>query len=125
MQDGCRRPGTRRSRHGLPSGSEGGLGVDFGDAPDYVSSNDLGTAVLLAAMADADIRRLVQASSMVVYGEGLYRGPSGLTRPSARRVADLDAGGFDPRADTGEPLTPELIERMPLSTLGTSTRRPS
>ena len=28
-----------------------GLGVDFSDAPDYVGSNDLGTAVLLAGMA--------------------------------------------------------------------------
>ncbi len=92
-----------------------GLGVDFLDAPDYVSSNDLGTAVLLAAMAAADIRRLVMASSMVVYGEGLYRGPSGLTRPAPRRQADLEAGRFDPLAENGDPLTPELIgEDAPL-----------
>ncbi|MET1053626.1 MAG: NAD-dependent epimerase/dehydratase family protein [Mycetocola sp.] len=92
-----------------------GLGVDFSDAPDYVSSNDVGTAVLLAGMAAAGIRRLVQASSMVVYGEGQYRGPSGLTRPAPRLVADLDAGRFDPRTDDGDPLTPELIgEDSPL-----------
>ncbi|MBG6238747.1 dTDP-L-rhamnose 4-epimerase [Mycetocola sp. CAN_C7] len=92
-----------------------GLGVDFSDAPDYVSSNELGTAVLLAAMADAGITRLVQASSMVVYGEGLYRGPAGLARPAPRRVADLDAGRFDPLTDDGEPLAPELIgEDAPL-----------
>lgn len=92
-----------------------GLGVDFADAPDYVSSNDLGTAVLLAAMAAAGIRRLVVASSMVVYGEGSYRGASGLTRPAPRTVADLDAGRFDPLDDDGGQLRPELIgEDAPL-----------
>lgn len=92
-----------------------GLGVDFDDAPDYVSSNDVGTAVLLAAMGRAGVRRLVVASSMVVYGEGAYRGPSGITRPAPRRVADLDAGLFDPRDERGDILTPELIsEDAPL-----------
>lgn len=86
-----------------------GLGVDFADAPDYVSSNDFGTAVLLAAMAARSIRRLVLASSMVVYGEGAYRGRGGPTRPAARTVHDLDAGRFDPRDDTGGELSPELI----------------
>jgi dTDP-L-rhamnose 4-epimerase len=87
-----------------------GLGVDISDAPDYVSSNELGTAVLLAAMASTGVRRLVVASSMVVYGEGAYRGPNGLTRPAARAVEDLDAGRFDPRDDTGNLLAPELID---------------
>jgi dTDP-L-rhamnose 4-epimerase len=92
-----------------------GLGVDFSDAPDYVSSNELGTAVLLAAMATAGIRRFVQASSMVVYGEGAYLGAAGLTRPAPRRAADLDAGRFDPLDDDGAPLTPALIaEDAPL-----------
>jgi dTDP-L-rhamnose 4-epimerase len=71
--------------------------------------------VLLAAMAEAKITRLVVASSMVVYGEGAYRGPNGLTRPAPRRVEDLDAGMFDPRDDSGALLTPELIaEEAPL-----------
>jgi dTDP-L-rhamnose 4-epimerase len=87
-----------------------GLGVDFSDAPDYVGSNDLGTAVLLAEMTRAGVRRLVLASSMVVYGEGAYRGPSGPARPAARTVGDLDAGRFDPRDDAGDLLTPELID---------------
>ncbi len=49
-----------------------GLGTGFADAPEYVSRNDLGTAVLLAAMTEAGVRRLVLAGSMVVYGEGRY-----------------------------------------------------
>ena len=36
-----------------------GLGKDFADAPEYVSCNDLGTAVLLASMAQTGVRRLV------------------------------------------------------------------
>ena len=92
-----------------------GLGVDFSDAPDYVSSNEFGTAVLLAAMARAGIRRFVQASSMVVYGEGAYLGRNGLTRPAARKADDLDAGRFDPLDDDGGALTPALItEDAPL-----------
>ncbi len=92
-----------------------GLGLDFADAPDYVSSNDFGTATMLAAMAASPVRRLVLASSMVVYGEGAYRGPAGITRPEPRRVEDLDAGLFDPRDDDGNVLEPDLIgEDAPL-----------
>jgi len=86
-----------------------GLGVDFSDAPDYVSSNVLATADLLAAMTAHGIGRLVLASSMVVYGEGAYRGPAGRERPLARRVEDLDAGVFDPRGADGAPLEPALV----------------
>jgi dTDP-L-rhamnose 4-epimerase len=87
-----------------------GLGVDFSDAPDYVDSNDHGTAVLLAAMAARGVSRLVIASSMVVYGEGSYLGANGLTRPAARRVADLEAGRFDPLDEQGGELVPTLID---------------
>ncbi|WP_105036087.1 NAD-dependent epimerase/dehydratase family protein [Cryobacterium aureum] len=93
-----------------------GLGVDFADAPDYVHSNEVGTAVLLAGMAERGIRRLVLASSMVVYGEGSYRGPNGFTRPGPRRVSDLDIGRFDPLdPETGQALEPVLVsENDPL-----------
>src|SRR5205085_3232526 len=51
-----------------------GLGVDFGDVTGYVAGNDTGTAVLLEALWRRAFRgRLVLASSMVVYGEGLAR----------------------------------------------------
>ncbi|MFI9645802.1 NAD-dependent epimerase/dehydratase family protein [Streptomyces sp. NPDC052040] len=89
-----------------------GLGKDFADAPDYVSCNDLGTAVLLAGMASAGVRRLVLAGSMVVYGEGRYTCPAhGPVRPGPRRVADLDAGRFEPPCPhCGEPLAAGLVE---------------
>ncbi|WP_328978793.1 NAD-dependent epimerase/dehydratase family protein [Streptomyces canus] len=88
-----------------------GLGVDFADAPAYVSHNDLGTAVLLAAMAGAGVRRLVLAGSMVVYGEGRYTcARHGTVRPGPRAVADLDAGRFEPPCPVcGADLSPGLV----------------
>ncbi|WP_329551022.1 NAD-dependent epimerase/dehydratase family protein [Streptomyces sp. NBC_00696] len=88
-----------------------GLGTRFGDAADYVSHNDLGTAVLLTAMADAGVRRLVLAGSMVVYGEGAYACEEhGPVRPGPRSVADLDAGRFEPRCPRcGAELAPGLV----------------
>ncbi|MFJ8849281.1 NAD-dependent epimerase/dehydratase family protein [Streptomyces sp. NPDC102437] len=88
-----------------------GLGSDFADAPEYVGCNDLGTAVLLAAMAEAGVRSLVLAGSMVVYGEGRYECPlHGTVRPGPRAVADLDAGRFEPRCPCcGAELTPGLV----------------
>jgi dTDP-L-rhamnose 4-epimerase len=88
-----------------------GLGVDFDDAPDYVNSNETGTAVLLAAMARRSLGRLVLASSMVVYGEGRYRDSRGTVHAPPRAVTDLEAGRFEPVSPrTGEPLVPELID---------------
>ncbi|SFE01470.1 dTDP-L-rhamnose 4-epimerase [Actinacidiphila alni] len=89
-----------------------GLGKDFADAPDYVSCNDLGTAILLAGMADAGVRSLLLAGSMVVYGEGRYAcGRHGVVRPGPRQVADLDAGRFEPPCPhCGEPLAPGLVD---------------
>ncbi|MFF3013151.1 NAD-dependent epimerase/dehydratase family protein [Streptomyces sp. NPDC057939] len=88
-----------------------GLGKDFADAPDYVSVNDLGTAVLLSAMARAGVRRLLLAGSMVVYGEGRYECPAhGVVRPGPRAEEDLAAGRFEPRCpDCGADLAPGLV----------------
>ena len=74
-----------------------GLGLDLQDLPLYVSVNELGTAVLLAAMDRAGIGRLVLASSMVVYGEGRYTcAEHGEVRPPARTEPDLAAGRWEP-----------------------------
>jgi dTDP-L-rhamnose 4-epimerase len=88
-----------------------GLGVDIGDLPDYVGCNDLGTAVLLAGMAAVGVRRLVLASSMVVYGEGTYRcAEHGETRPGPRLRSDLDGGLFEPPCPRcGAPLAGGLV----------------
>jgi dTDP-L-rhamnose 4-epimerase len=88
-----------------------GLGVDISDTPDYVSSNDVGTAELLAGMARADITRITLASSMVVYGEGVGRCQAhGLVAPGPRREEDMAAGQFEPPCPVcGEQLLPALV----------------
>ncbi|MER8032576.1 NAD-dependent epimerase/dehydratase family protein [Streptomyces bauhiniae] len=88
-----------------------GLGNGVADAAEYVSRNDLGTAVLLAAMAEAGVRRLVLAGSMVVYGEGRYACPEhGVVRPGPRAEADLKAGRFEPPCPLcGTALAPGLV----------------
>jgi dTDP-L-rhamnose 4-epimerase len=94
-----------------------GMGVDLADLPEYVGCNDLGTAVLLAGMARAGVRRLVLASSMVVYGEGAYScAAHGPTPPAPRVPADLDAGLFEPGCPAcGLPLEPgDVDEDAPL-----------
>jgi dTDP-L-rhamnose 4-epimerase len=73
-----------------------GAGVTVADLPLYASHNDLGTASLLAAMSKAGVAAVVQASSMVVYGEGRYACQlHGHQSPPPRAPADLRAGRFD------------------------------
>jgi dTDP-L-rhamnose 4-epimerase len=74
-----------------------GLGVDIADLPDYAGSNVTGTGQLLAGMARAGIGRLVLASSMVVYGEGLGRcAEHGPVAPGPRTEPALAGGEFEP-----------------------------
>jgi dTDP-L-rhamnose 4-epimerase len=89
-----------------------GLGVDLDDIDDYVSSNSLGTAVVLKQLAHSNVRNLVYASSMVVYGEGRYEcDRHGLVAPGPRRTEDLDAGRFEPPCPLcGEQLRPGLVD---------------
>ncbi len=84
-----------------------GAGVNAADAPAYGSHNDYATTVLLAEMFAAGCRRLVLASSMVVYGQGRYDCPEhGPVDPLPRTRADLDAGVFEHRCPVGgEELT--------------------
>jgi dTDP-L-rhamnose 4-epimerase len=89
-----------------------GLGLNLDDAPDYAGCNDLGTAVLLAAMARAGVSRLALASSMVVYGEGRYEcAEHGRVEPAPRQPSELAAGRFEPPCPhCGSPLTPGLVD---------------
>jgi dTDP-L-rhamnose 4-epimerase len=89
-----------------------GLGRNVGDMADYVASNDLGTAVMLAGAHRKGVRHVVLASSMVVYGEGAYVCRQHRTvRPRPRAVEDLDAGRFEPRcADCHGQLQPSTVD---------------
>ncbi|MDQ4009339.1 MAG: NAD-dependent epimerase/dehydratase family protein [Actinomycetota bacterium] len=94
-----------------------GHGLDPSDAPEYTANNDLGTAVLLAAMHAAGVRRLVLASSMVVYGEGRYACPDhGVVPAPPRRAEDIAIGRYEvPCPHCGVDLEPLLVgEDAPL-----------
>ena len=88
-----------------------GLGVDLDDIDDYVSSNALGTATVLRACHGAGIPRFVQASSMVVYGEGAYTCPrDGHVSPAPRPKERLERGLFEPPCpECGDDLIPALV----------------
>lgn len=89
-----------------------GAGVDAADAPAYGGHNDFATTVLLAQMFAAGVRRLVLASSMVVYGQGNYAcGDHGPVDPLPRRRSDLDAGIFEHRCPVcGAPVNWRLVD---------------
>jgi dTDP-L-rhamnose 4-epimerase len=87
------------------------------DLPDYASSNDAGTAELLAGMARAGVGRLTLASSMVVYGEGVgHCAEHGAVTPGPRAETALAAGQFEPPCPhCGKPLDTALVsESAPL-----------
>ncbi len=89
-----------------------GLGASFTDVTDYVSHNDVGTAVLLRALYERRFTgRIVLASSMVVYGEGGYQCRiHGSVRPGARESTALEAGVFNPTCHCGRELEPIPID---------------
>jgi dTDP-L-rhamnose 4-epimerase len=57
--------------------AEVGVGQSMYAVDRYVSVNDHGTAVLFQALIDRPVKRVVVASSMSIYGEGLYRDADG------------------------------------------------
>jgi dTDP-L-rhamnose 4-epimerase len=93
--------------------AEVGVGQSMYEIARYVGGNDLGTAVLLEAMIDMPVKRIVVASSMSVYGEGVYEGPDG-TRFSAikRRPSGIKAGQWNPTGPNGETLKPAATDEQ-------------
>ena len=86
--------------------AEVGVGQSMYEIARYVGANDLGTAVLLEALIDHPVKRVVVASSMSVYGEGRYARPDGtLVAGVRRRPADIRAGRWEPVDEAGDALT--------------------
>src|SRR5829696_376929 len=84
-----------------------GVGQSMYELAAYTGANVHGTAVLLEALLEHPVERLVVASSMSVYGEGLYRDGSGRLHDRVARVrAQLERGQWDPAGPDGEPLAP-------------------
>ena len=85
-----------------------GVGQSMCEIADYCSVNTVGTGVLLEALMDQPVRRLVVASSMSIYGEGLARTASGEEAQAVERDrAQLERGEWEPVSPAGEALIPE------------------
>lgn len=95
-----------------------GIGQSMYEIERYTAINDLGTAALLEAMIASDARRLLIASSMSIYGEGLARGPGGLCNPPQRTLDQLKAGRWELEAEGGKALEPVPTPETKTPTLG-------
>jgi dTDP-L-rhamnose 4-epimerase len=86
-----------------------GVGQSMYRIASYTATNCLGTANLLETIIERPVERLIVASSMSIYGEGLYRAPNGtLCEVSARSLKQLKASQWNVLSDRGEALTPVL-----------------
>ncbi len=84
-----------------------GVGQSMYEICRYTSINAGATAVLWEALIAHPVERLVVASSMSVYGEGLYRDSAGGLHDRVRRSAEgLGEHRWDPEGADGHPLQP-------------------
>jgi len=88
-----------------------GIGQSMSEIADYMDANSRGTAVLLESMVERAQKklfdRLVVASSMSLYGEGLYATIEGWPVYDAKRTqVNIRRGIWDPLSATGKQLTP-------------------
>jgi dTDP-L-rhamnose 4-epimerase len=87
--------------------AEVGVGQSMYAVERYTSVNDVGTAVLFEKLIDRPVRRVVTASSMSIYGEGLYVDADGRPVQDAKRQARPGEGqSWDPVDSEGRPLRP-------------------
>jgi dTDP-L-rhamnose 4-epimerase len=84
-----------------------GVGQSMYDIASYVRNNEVGTATLLEALAKRPVARLVVASSMSIYGEGLCEDRAHVPFcPEERSAQQLRAGRWELEDADGERLTP-------------------
>lgn len=84
-----------------------GVGQSMYEIEAYTDVNNRGTAVLLEALLRRPPRKLVVASSMSIYGEGLCGARDGrICAPRPRSPAQLAAGQWELMDEHGEALLP-------------------
>jgi dTDP-L-rhamnose 4-epimerase len=84
-----------------------GVGQSMYEIAHYTAVNNGGTAVLLEALTRRPVGRLVVASSMSLYGEGLYRDSAGEPHVAPERdLEQLRTGDWEVRGSDQAPLTP-------------------
>ena len=86
--------------------AEVGVGQSMYAIDRYTSVNDYGTAVLFQQLIDRPVKRVVVASSMSIYGEGLYRTADGEVMQDVVRGPRNPDGSWDPLDAQGRPLIP-------------------
>ena len=87
--------------------AEVGVGQSMYAVERYTSVNDVGTAVLFEQLIERPVRRVVTASSMSIYGEGLYRdADGGMVEDARRELRTSDSQSWDPVDAAGRPLAP-------------------
>ncbi len=101
----CVRQALVQVDHVVHLAAEVGVGQSMYAVDRYVSVNDLGTAVLFQELIDQPVKRVVVASSMSIYGEGLYRDTDGAVHEAVMRGPRTDAG-WDPVSEVGGKLVP-------------------
>jgi dTDP-L-rhamnose 4-epimerase len=93
-----------------------GVGQSMYEIADYTDFNNMGTAVLLEAIIEKPVEKLVVASSMSVYGEGLYKKDDGkIVAGYERDIEDLRKGEwelFDENHNALSPI-PTSEEKVP------------
>lgn len=84
-----------------------GVGQSMYEIEEYMDVNDIGISVLLEALLDNPVERLVVASSMSIYGEGLYQNSSSEVYEHVERSKKhLSDGIWEPLGDNGHDLHP-------------------
>ncbi len=83
-----------------------GVGQSMYQVADYLDTNVTATGVLLEALIKHPVERLVMASSMSIYGEGMYRTDDGRVVDGRRDSERLRAGDWDAYGPSGESLHP-------------------
>lgn len=86
--------------------AEVGVGQSMYAVERYVSVNDHGTAVLFQQLIENPAERVVTASSMSIYGEGLYRTSDGVVIDNVTRTPRGPGGSWDPVDALGRPMSP-------------------
>lgn len=84
-----------------------GVGQSMYEVAEYTSVNNEGTAVLLQTLLERPVEKLIVASSMSLYGEGLYKTADGQPVPgTVRTLAQLKHHDWEVHHADGTVLTP-------------------
>lgn len=109
--DVCDKDAVRKALHGVDAvyhfAAAVGVGQSMYEIAHYTRVNNLGTAVLLEALVAKPVERLVVASSMSLYGEGLYRNSRGEVKLGGERTLEqLKRGDWELHDEDGSVLVP-------------------